>query len=103
MRDMWNAVHCNFERNGDLLLDLFCSDSGPLRDDFNVVVGNIRISLDRQRVESYHSRAQKKQSQRYDKKSLIECKVYNPANHCPYFSTVSWRTSAFPTTTSPGF
>ena len=43
-----NAVHHGFERNGDLLLDLLGGDARPLRDDIDVVVGDVRIGLDRQ-------------------------------------------------------
>jgi hypothetical protein len=59
---MRNSVHPDFERNRYLLLDLFGRDSGPLSDDFDVVVGNVRICLNRQRVKG--NQARNKQNQR---------------------------------------
>ena len=41
----------DLDRNRDLLLDLLGGSAGPLRDDADVVVGDVRIGFDRQVVE----------------------------------------------------
>ena len=46
MHDMRDAVHHDFEWNRDLLLDLLGRNSRPLRDDFDVIVGDVGIGLD---------------------------------------------------------
>ena len=51
VNDARNAVHAVFERNRDLLLDLLGGDARPLRDDFDVVIGNVGISFDRKLME----------------------------------------------------
>ena len=51
MHDVGNAVHHDFERNGDLLLDLFGGNSRPLRDDLHVVIRHVRIGFDGKLVE----------------------------------------------------
>ena len=51
MGDSRNTVHHDFERDRDLLLDLFGGDPGPLRDDIDVVVRHVRIRFDRKLVE----------------------------------------------------
>ncbi len=51
VHDARNPVHHDFERNGDLLLDLFGGDSRPLRDDLDVVIGDVGISFHGEIVE----------------------------------------------------
>ena len=46
VREMRNAVHLNFDGNGDLLLHFFGGAAGPLGDDLHVVVGDIGIGFD---------------------------------------------------------
>ncbi len=51
--EMGNArdtVHPDLKWNGDLLLDLFGGDPRPLRNDFDVVIGDVGICLDRELV-----------------------------------------------------
>ena len=43
--EMRNAVHLNFDGDGDLLLDFFGGAAGPLGDDLHVVVGDVRDRL----------------------------------------------------------
>ena len=40
-----DSAHLNFERNGDLLLDLFRGDPRPLRDDLDIVVCHVGIGF----------------------------------------------------------
>ncbi len=42
---MGYAVDGIFDRHGDLLLDLFRGDSGPLSDDLDVVIGDVRVGF----------------------------------------------------------
>ena len=51
MLQVRNAVHHDFERNGDLLLHLFGRNAGPLGDDLDVVVGDVGIGLHRKAAE----------------------------------------------------
>jgi len=46
-----NAGHLNFNRYGDLAFDLFRGTPWPLSDDLDVVVGDVRIGLDRKSLE----------------------------------------------------
>ena len=46
MNHVRDAVHCDFERDRNLLLDLFGGDARPLRDDFDIVVGYVWICFD---------------------------------------------------------
>jgi hypothetical protein len=48
---MWNARHLNLKRYSDLLLHFFGRSTGPLRNDLDVVIGNVRVSLYRQVME----------------------------------------------------
>ena len=50
MSQMRDAVHRDLKRNGDLLLDFFGRAAGPLRDDLNVVIRNVRVRLHRKIV-----------------------------------------------------
>ena len=51
MRDVRNPIHHDFEWNRNLLLNLFCGDPRPLRDDLNVVVRHVEIGFHRKFVE----------------------------------------------------
>ncbi len=45
--EVWDSVHYDLDRNRNLLLHLFRGPSGPLRDDLDVVVRNVRVGFDR--------------------------------------------------------
>ncbi len=47
MNDARNAIHRDFKRNRDLLLNLLRRNSRPLRDDLDIVVRHVGISFDR--------------------------------------------------------
>ncbi len=78
---MGDAVHHDFKRDGDLLLDLFRGDSRPLRDDFDVVVRNVRIGFHRKLVKRYRSPAKQQKGRSEDEKAVVQGKIYKPANH----------------------
>ena len=44
-------VHHDFERNRNLLFDLFCRNSRPLSNDIDVVVCDVRVCFDREQME----------------------------------------------------
>ncbi len=46
MLHVGNARHDNFQRDRDLLLNLFGGAAGPLSDDGDVIVGNVRVGFD---------------------------------------------------------
>jgi len=45
MRHMRNTGHLDLERYGNQLLYLFSSSTGPLRNDLDVIVGDVGIGL----------------------------------------------------------
>ena len=49
---MRQASHLHLERDADLLLYFFGSAARPLRDDLDIVVGNVGVSLDRKVLKS---------------------------------------------------
>jgi hypothetical protein len=51
MLQVRDAVHHDLDRNRDLLLDFFRGAPRPLGDHLHVVVGNVRIGLNRQVME----------------------------------------------------
>ncbi len=51
MGEVRHAVHLNFDGDGDLLLDFFGGAAGPLGDDLDVIVGDVRIGFDGKAVE----------------------------------------------------
>ena len=55
MLKMGDSVHLDFDRNGDLLLDLFSGTAGPLCDDLHPRIRHVRIGLDRQACEKRSS------------------------------------------------
>src|ERR1700683_1288674 len=79
--DVRDAVHHNFERNRDLLLDLLCEDSRPLRDDLNVVIRNVRICFDGKLMERNRAPAKQQQRGGEDKKAVLQGKIDKFTNH----------------------
>jgi len=51
MRQVRDTIHNDLERDGDLLLHLFGGPARPLRNDLDVVVGDVGIRLNRQVAE----------------------------------------------------
>ena len=81
MHDMRDAVHDDFERNRDLLFDLFCRNPWPLRDDLDVVIGHVGIRLNGQSLERNNPPSKKDQCQSQDKKAVAESEINDSANH----------------------
>ena len=97
MRHSGDAVHDDFERYGDLLLDLFGRDSRPLRDDLDVVVGHVRIGFHGKLVKRDGAPCKQQNRDRQNKKTIIEREI-DESLRIIYCSTVFCRTSALATT-----
>ena len=95
-----NAVHHGFQRDGDLLLDLLGGDAGPLRDDIDVIVGHVGVSLDRQPMKRDNAPGKQQDSDRQHQKTALERKIDQLSNHCA--SSVSSSARTLPTTCWPG-
>src|SRR5713226_768740 len=76
-----DAVHRDFQRDTDLLFDLFCGDSGPLGDDVDVVVGNVRIGFHGKLMKRNRSPPKQKKGRCEDQESVVQGKIYKLANH----------------------
>ena len=61
---MRNAVHHDFERDRDLLLDLFRGNSRPLRDNVDIVIRDIGISFYREIMKGNPAPDEQQQTQR---------------------------------------
>ncbi len=81
MHSMGNAVHHDFKWNRNLLFDLLRRDPRPLRDDLDVVVGYVRISLNGKTAERNDSPAEQDECNRQHHPAVVESKINDPANH----------------------
>src|SRR5208283_1362232 len=81
MRDVRNAVHRGFEWNRDLLLDLFCRDPLPLRDDLDIVVRHVGIRFNGKLMERNCAPAKQHKRGREDEKAVLQSKIDKFANH----------------------
>ena len=107
MHDMRDAVHFDFKWNRNLLFDLFRGNSRPLRNDFNLVVGDVGIGLDGEIAKRDNASGEKYQREGQHQQAVVESKVNDAANHlfaiapiyCSrYCSKVFCNASAFETT-----
>ncbi len=94
-----NAGHLDLERNGDLLLDLLGRPPGPLRDDLNVIVGDVWVSLYGQIVERDNAPREKHDRETKHQPAIVQRKIDETTNHS--WSAVFWSASAFETTCWP--
>src|SRR5215469_1076642 len=81
MHHSGDAVHHGLERNGDLLLNLLGGNTGPLRDDFDVVVGYVRVSLNGQIVERDDAPDKKHEGQSENQQAIAQREIDDAANH----------------------
>ena len=81
MRHVRDAGHADFERDGDLLLDVFSRAPGPLRDDGDIVVGDVGVSLDGEVVERDSTPHEEQDGQHEDDEPAFECEIYNLRDH----------------------
>ena len=84
----------------------FGRDARPLRDDLDVVVGDVGIGFHRKVVERDRAPDEQQERDGQNQKAIVEREIDDVANHycrlC-YCSTVVCRTSAFDTTCCPGW
>ena len=97
MRRCRNAVHRDFQRNRDLLLDLLGGDAGPLGDDLDVVVGHVRIGFHRQAVERNDAPAEQQDGDGQHQQAVLSS-AKSTSRRIIDCSTVFSSTSAFCTT-----
>jgi hypothetical protein len=81
MRYTGDAVHYDFERNRDLLLDLFGGSSRPLGDDFNIVVCHVRVCFDRKLVEGNGAPCEQQNRHRQHDETIVESKIDETSDH----------------------
>ena len=81
MLHVGNARHDNFQRDRHLLLDLFGRAAGPLGDDGDVIIGNVRIGFDGQIVEGDGAPDEEQNGGRQDHETVIQCKIDQTPNH----------------------
>src|SRR5580692_893183 len=81
MHDVRDAVHHDFERNRDLLLDLFRRNPRPLSDDLDIVVGYIGIRLNGKVTEGNDAPSEKQQGEPQNKQAVAESKINDSTNH----------------------
>src|SRR5579863_1276936 len=86
---MRNSVRDNFERYGDLLLDLFCRASRPLRDDLDVVVRHIRIGLDGQIVKGNGAPDKQQGGEGQNQQPVAKGEIDNSSNHACFYCSDS--------------
>src|SRR5579871_6371724 len=88
------AVHRDFERNRDLLLDLFRRDSRPLGDYLYIVISDVGIGLDREALKGNDSAGEKDQGEGQYQQAIVESEVNDTSNHSGFRSfgvQIRWR------------
>ena len=70
-----DAGHLDLDGDGDLLLNLFGGASGPLRDDLDVVVGDVGVGFDGQVVERDDAPGEEEDRRR--RRPAIDCSAQN--------------------------
>ncbi len=76
-----DAGHLYFDRDGDLLLNLFGGAAGPLGDDLDVVVGDVGVGFDRKVVEGDDAPAGQQDGCAQHQPSIVESKVDETFDH----------------------
>src|SRR6202140_2882001 len=98
-----NTVQGDFERDGDLLFDLFGSMAGPLRNDLRVSVGDVGIGLDGKITK--RNDAPDEQDQRYAEyqDAVAQREIDEQTNHLPCSEAAAENASALAASSSPTF
>src|ERR1017187_3455566 len=76
-----HTVHHDLKRNRDLLLHLLGGDSRPLRDDLNVIVRDVGISLNGKSMERGDSPDDQQEGESQNEEAFVQGKVNYSANH----------------------
>jgi len=82
MGHVGDAGDRDFERDGDLLLDLFGGAARPLRDDVDVVVGDVGVGLDGEVMKGDGSPAEQQHGGDQDDEAVVERPVDELCDHC---------------------
>jgi hypothetical protein len=82
------------ERVRDLVLDLLRTVPGPVREDDDLVVGQIRNRVDRRGRQRPPSPASEAEVQNDDDEPVLQCNVNEPIDHEPRHSSCRARTRA---------
>ncbi len=81
VREVRNAGHLNFNGHRHLTLNLLSAAAGPLRDDLHVVVGDVRISLNRQVAERDDAPRGEHDNTAENKPAVSEREINKGADH----------------------
>ena len=81
MLQMGDAGHRNFEGHGDLLLHFFRGAAGPLRDDLDVVVRDVGVSLDGQVMKRDDAPGEKNDGKDEDHQPVVQRKIDKTTDH----------------------
>ena len=81
MLQVREAVHHDFDRNGDLLFHFLRGPPGPLCDHLHIVVGDVGIRFDRQVFEGDHTPGEKQNRDGYDEQAIAQGESDNSADH----------------------
>ena len=75
MGQVRQSVHLDFDGDRDLLLNFFGGAAGPLGDDLDVIVGDVRIGFDRQVVKGDRAPDQQQQRQSDHHETAVEREI----------------------------
>ena len=89
MSEVGNAGHLDFDRHGDLALDLFGAAARPLGDDLHVVVGHVGIGFDGQVAEATMPQAVSTTTAAEHQPAVLEREIDECANHLVRSSSIS--------------
>ena len=81
MLQVGNAGHLDFDGDGDLLLNLFGGAARPLRDDLDVVVGDVGIGLDGQAVEGDDAPGKEQNRGSDHEPAIVQGEIDEAADH----------------------
>src|ERR1700687_6195029 len=98
-----NAVQGDFERDRDLLFDLFSGMAGPLRDDLRVSVGDVGIRFDGQITKRNDAPDEQHQRHAEYQDAIAQREIDEQTNHLPCSEAAAENASASATSSSPTF
>jgi hypothetical protein len=81
MRQVSDAIHLRLNRNRDLLLDFFGGAPGPLRDDVDISIRNVRVRFDRKCVKGVRAPQKQNDAHRQDQEPVPQGEIDDALNH----------------------
>src|SRR6202165_4401883 len=100
---VWNPIQGDFERDGDLLFDLFGSVARPLRDDLRISVGDIGIRFYGQIAKRDDAPDEQHQRHAEYQDAIAQREIDEQTNHLPCSEAAAENASASATSSSPTF